>query len=92
MTAPHTTSDLQAAWTAMRQRPAFRHWPQDFEQVMADPVRMRQVRLEATGLSHCKAKCPTPADLPYRPRIQVLPSRPPIFDRKRAASGERDDD
>jgi hypothetical protein len=92
MTAPHTTPDLQAAWAAMRKRPAFRNWPQDFEQVMADPVRMRQVRLEATGLSRCRAKCLPPVDLPYRPRIQVLPSRAPIFDRKRAASGERDDD
>lgn len=33
----------------MRIRYAFRHWPSDYDAVMADPVACRLVRLEATG-------------------------------------------
>ena len=44
-----TAAELRAAWDAMRNRYAFRHWPNDYDAVMADPVACRLVRLEATG-------------------------------------------
>lgn len=92
MNAPITTDALREAWQAMRVRPAFAGWPQTFDQVMADPVSCRLVRLEATGRAHAAAtRAPYPACRPARP---VFPKAPPPghFDRKRAAAGERDDD
>ena len=67
------------------------HWLGSFETVMQDPVRSRLVRVAAM---HPTAAC-TPARRPTpAPRHSFAQRRisPPLFDRKRAASGERDDD
>lgn len=96
----HTPQALQAAWLAMRHRPAFRHWPQDFDQVMADSVRARLVGLEATGNAHRRSPCKpdtVPAVRPSLPRWPNTAGRTPtvqpnLFDHKRAAAGERADD
>ena len=78
---------LQAAWEAMRHRAACLPWPADFDQVMADPVRQRLVRLEATHRARA----------PQRPAVHRMVSRPMtltppfFFDHKRAAAGDRDD-
>lgn len=67
-------------------------WTEDFDVVMRDPVRSRMVRIAAL---HCAALGRSAgyvsrpaAALAARPRLGALP----LFDRKRAASGERDDD
>lgn len=91
-TTTHSQQALHAAWLSMRGRAAYCRWPQDFDQVMADPLCMRLVDLEATLISRRPAKCPPPTDSAYRPRMQGIPTRTPLFDRKRAAAGERDDD
>ena len=86
MSTPTSPDALQAAWEAMRHRAACLPWPADFDQVMADPVRQRLVRLEATHRARA----------PQRPAVHRMASRPvpltpPIFDHKRAAAGDRDD-
>lgn len=91
-TTTHTPQALHAAWVSMRGRAAYCRWPQDFDQVMADPLCRRLVDLEATLISRRPAKCQASTDSAYLPRMQGTPSRTPLFDRKRAAAGERDDD
>ena len=89
MTAHLTQDALYAAWENMRRRDAMRNWPPSFEQVMADPLRSRMVRLEATH----RAVKPATSCRPARPLAPALrPALAPRFDHKRAASGERDDD
>lgn len=90
MNAPATPEALRSAWEGMRHRRAFAAWPQDYDQVMADPVFSRLVRLEATGRSRAPSPSPTPVCLSARPFAR--PALPTLFDRKRAASGERADD
>lgn len=80
---------LREACTRMTAR--FR-WVDDFETVMLDRVRSRLVRLAAR---HPTAAGLPPARAPRAPAHRPQP--PPIggptyIDRKRAASGERDDD
>lgn len=77
---------LEAAWKNMRMRPCLRHWPQELEQVMADPVRRRLVNLEAVNRTRAAIR-------PVIGRKASLPvlSTPPLFDHKRAAAGDRDD-
>lgn len=84
---------LREAWEAMRRRGNLRHWPQDFAQVMADPVRSRLVQLEATGRARAARHTAPARALPTwhhtagrQPAVQ-----PALFDRKRAAAGDRDD-
>ncbi|WP_439587689.1 hypothetical protein [Hydrogenophaga sp.] len=94
MTSPDATV-LREAWEAMRSRHCLHHWPQDFDAVMADPVRSRLVRMEACARARPRvqpkphpAPCPRPETRP-RP---VLAGQAALFDRKRAAAGERLDD
>jgi len=91
MSAAAVTQDaLRAAWTAMRLRPSLRHWPQEFDLVMADPLRGRLVGLEAR---HCLGKPSASPGIPAprRPAAMQQLSTPPAFDHKRAAAGDRDD-
>jgi hypothetical protein len=86
-----TLADLQAAWLQRRRG----DWPPTFDAVMADPMLGRLVRAEAIGralaLRRHLAKHSAPAS---RTAPAWLPPRQkaPVFDRKRAASGEREDD
>lgn len=101
MTQP-TLDELRRAWQAMRTRACLRHWPAEFDQVMADQRRAKCVAIEATAARH-RAESPTPVffgvDLASGPdktaywRPSCRPT-PDLFDRKRAAAGdtERDDD
>ncbi len=65
-------------------------WSEAFDVVMRDPARSRMVRLAAKHPTAAGQLPPAPA----RPSRASWPSRPApdLFDRKRAASGERDDD
>lgn len=86
MSTPTSPNALQAAWEAMRHRTACLPWPADFDQVIADPVRKRLVRLEATHRARAS----------QRPALHRMANRtvqlaPPLFDHKRAAAGDRDD-
>ena len=85
MNSQATPDELRAAWVAMRRRPVFRHWPDDFDAAMADPVACRLVRLEATGRRRAR---PPPAVPRHTtgPPPRALPS----YDHKRAAAGDRD--
>lgn len=83
---------LRAAWSQVRRA----DWPDTFEEAMADPVRMRLVRMTAlhpTPLAPVadRRELRTLTSLP--PRWQTLP-RPRVgyVDHKRAAAGDRDDD
>ncbi|SDI77490.1 hypothetical protein [Variovorax sp. OV700] len=67
-------------------------WAEDFETVMQDRVRSRLVRIAAR---HPTAAGLAPARVQRQPAcrpMQLLLGGLPLFDRKRAASGERDDD
>lgn len=76
-----TTQELQGALDAIRRRPAHRYWPATLEAVLANPIQVRLVRIEAI-LRRRRFK---PA--PYR-----MPTLPPVGrDRKRAAAGDMDD-
>ena len=96
-TIEHTEDDLRAAW-AERKKPG---WPPQFERVMADPWLARLVRMHADLRVRRRATCAkqqaalAAARANARPaatKAVPLPHQPPLFDRKRAASGERDDD
>lgn len=86
-----TEQALREACARMAQR--FR-WTDGFDIVMQDPARSRLVRLAAkhptaAGAPATRAPCPATAPAPATcPPLTGLP----LFDRKRAASGERDDD
>lgn len=84
-------ADLHGAWLQRRRG----DWPPTFDAVMADPMLSRLVRAEAIGravaLRRHLAKHCAPASRPAAPRAPPA-RRAPIFDRKRAASGEREDD
>lgn len=87
MRSPVSPEALQLTWNAMRVRPALAHWPMDFDQVMADPVRQRLVQLEASHPSRPPERLVAHTE---RPEPQKLtPTR--AFDHKRAAAGDRDD-
>lgn len=67
------------------------HWADDFDAVMQDRVRSRMVRIAArhpTAAGRVPAPPRAPACRPFQPPTSGIP----LFDRKRAASGERDDD
>ena len=86
-----TAAELRAAWEAMRKRYAFRHWPNDYEAVMADPVACRLVRLEATGRRRRRPGADPPSNT-ARP-ARWPPPRPPTtgLDFKSRAAGEIDE-
>ena len=86
MNAP-TAEAMRAALQSLAHLPACREWPTDYDAVMADPVRMRLVRLQATFMSRVAAEKAAARPPPARPR----PMRPPCVDRKRAAAGDFDD-
>lgn len=88
MSAPASPEALEAAWKNMRMRPCLRHWPQEFDQVMADPVRSRLVNLEA--MHRPRPRAPVHPAMRRMADPPVL-STPPFFDHKRAAAGDRDD-
>jgi hypothetical protein len=88
MTAP-TEQQLRDACERMARR--FR-WADNFETVMQDARRSRLVRLavahpSAAGFAAARAPRPSPRALRQPPAAGA-----PLFDQKRAASGERADD
>lgn len=94
--AQYSDAQLRAAWQACRRRT----WPASFEAAMQDPLCSRIVRLHA-WLRARPRRAATPADATCttvrRPAAQAARAAPaptprPAIDRKRAASGERDDD
>ncbi len=97
-TADYTDEQLRAAWAACRPRT----WPDTFEETMADPVRAQMVRLHAWHIANPRkvaaepaarlaTPCPAPSAAPAPHRF-ALTHPPGYVDRKRAASGEREDD
>lgn len=93
----HTDEDMRTAW-AERKMPG---WPPEFERAMADPWIARLVRMHADLRARRRATCAKQQAALAAARASTsrvstkalpLPQHPPLFDRKRAASGERDDD
>lgn len=101
MSTEHTDAELRAAWQAVRRW----NWPATYEQAMADAVRAAIVRGQAARTALIEAKQPAWASVlpattarllqaPHtrpRPATHHSPPQPAIFDRKRAASGEREE-
>ena len=94
-----TQADLHAAWLQRRRG----DWPATFDAVMADPMLGRLVRAEAIGRALAVRRfearqagvVPAAIAAARPPALHQWPARrqqAPIFDRKRAASGEREDD
>lgn len=83
------TSDLRAAWEAMHYRRCCAAWPQDFDQVMADPIAMRLVRLEAMLRTRSPATRQMQRTVP--PPYPMTRPYGLTTDVKRAAAGDRDD-
>lgn len=92
-----TDAQLRAAWEAMRTRHGLSTWPKSFDEVMADRRRGQLVRLEAQAAARSAARrVPLLPCQPVNRADRVAPStnssqRPQLLDRKRAASGDRDD-
>ncbi|RZJ62914.1 MAG: hypothetical protein EON49_00465 [Acidovorax sp.] len=86
MTAP-TADAMRAALQSMARLPACREWPADYDAVVADPVRMRLVRLQATFMTRIAAERAAARSPPAQPLAMSLS----CFDHKRAAAGDRDD-
>lgn len=100
-TVQETIEDMHKAWRLLR-RPC---WPDSYEATMQDPMRARLVQMYAHQLALAAVligKLETTATTPFRPQLperRAQPATPTLFrplptvvDRKRAASGERDDD
>lgn len=83
----YTTPELQAALDAIRRRPAHCYWPEQLDQVLANPLQARLLRIEAS-LRRRRYK-------PHPFRAQSCHSAPALapvaMDRKRAAAGDIDD-
>lgn len=75
---------LRQAWAQRRKAT----WPPTYEATMDDPVLAVVVRIEAGLLSRRINPLPRYGTQ----RITRTPQPRPIFDRKRAAAGEREDD
>lgn len=82
-----TTQELQHALDTIRRRPAHRCWPATLDEVLANPIQSRLVRIEAT-LQRRRFK-PYPFRNPPSKRPQTL--APMAIDHKRAAAGDIDD-
>ena len=78
--------ELQSALDAIRQRPAHCYWPATLDEVLANPIQARLLRIEAT-LRRRRFK-----PQPYRTlRRSSFPAMAPVaMDRKRAAAGDID--
>lgn len=90
---PPSTDELQAALARIRALPGCAAWPADLAAVLADPVRARLLRMDAARWRRQPAQRARQATRlratgSHRPPL-ALP--PPLFDRKRAAAGERDE-
>ena len=88
-----TEAELRAAFEA--NRPRNPHWPATFEVAMQDPITCRMVRLAASMAARGDLQPTAPTRYRSGPLAPVgLWGRPGGggIDRKRAASGERDDD
>lgn len=67
-------------------------WTESFEALMQDPARSRMVRLAVMHPAAAGAPFARPARAAIGRPLPPGPAGLPLFDRKRAASGERDDD
>lgn len=93
---PLPEADLRAAFERSRKD----NWPATFEEAMADPTLSRLITLNALHPPRSKRPAAPRLFTPLRrvdpsPGQVQLPGIAPgvrIFDRKRAAAGERDDD
>lgn len=90
---PPSTDELQAALARIRALPGCAAWPADLAAVLADPLRARLLRMDAARWRRQPAQRARQATRlratgSHRPPL-ALP--PPLFDRKRAAAGERDE-
>ncbi len=89
-----TDAELRQAFTLCRAR----SWPDTFEEAMADETRKRLITACAHGLHNKAARQAQAAQgtpLPQQPLVQHWPPRratPAMFDLKRAAAGDRDED
>lgn len=89
---------LRSAWQQRRHT----GWPDSFEACMADPLISRLVRTQALGLAQAArsraqraamppAAAATPAPA-ARPPHHARPTQAALFDPKRLAAGDTDDD
>ena len=92
--ATPSTEDMSAAWREL----AKRDWP-PLEELARAAALYRLVlgaaQRRANGLASVQTPAPTPAPQPASDaaaRPVRLPHHPPVFDHKRAASGEREDE
>jgi len=92
-----TEAQLQLAWQERRRA----DWPATFEGAMTSPMLSRLVRTHACHNAlgehiHREVLPPEPppaVPTPARPASSLrVPTQAPLFDRKRAAAGEREDD
>ena len=83
----HTTEELQSALEAIRRRPAHRYWPEHLDDVLANPISSRLLRVEAS-LRRRRVQT-KPYRLQQLRKATVLAAG--AFDRKRAAAGDIDD-
>jgi hypothetical protein len=88
--APVTDAHVDRAWRRLRKR----HWPATLAEVLEHPLWGRCVRGLAQSLANGERAAGPQMQAPARAKPPAVPARPapPLFDRKRAAAGERDDD
>ncbi len=93
----HTEQQLRQAWLERRRT----DWPPTFEEAMASPVHEALIRLQVNhgvpvpAVHRSEVQRPEPAAPAVHARAPSslrVPSQQPLFDRKRAAAGDRDDD
>lgn len=89
-----STDELLAALARIRALPRCAGWPAELPAVLADPVRGRLLCIDAIRWRRSPAQRARQATRGRATgsRRPPLATPAPLFDRKRAAAGERDDD
>jgi hypothetical protein len=93
MTAQPTDDELRAALARLRALPCCALWPDDLAAALADPIRARLLRIDAARVNHARTRARQAGGArTWTPRGPVpAAGAAPIFDRKRAAAGEREE-
>lgn len=88
-----TVQELTAALARIRALPSCADWPADLNELSFDPVRARLILIEVIrGRRQPAQRARQAASRRATNRAPLIRSLPlPLFDRKRAAAGDRDD-
>lgn len=87
----HNEQELRAAYARLQSQHPGIEWPDCYEAAMARPLRAGQIHLEVARLRMLAVKAPLVIARQFAGPHRVAQPLPAAQDRKRAASGDRDE-